>query len=229
MMKGCLPPPGPAVTPTAAPVTPRRIRLALVVYGVLVALALLWGVLRGDVNLYHHPEPWLGLVFPASTLAAIGAGLAVAVAVVVSTRVLVRRTRWARLLHVEFRELLGPLSAGEIAVFALTSGIAEEMLFRGAMQPSLGIVWASIIFGAMHVGPMKRLWVWTVWATAMGFVFGALYAATGELLAPVVAHVVINYENMHFIESYDPGAGGPRPTRRTPSDSIVGNRLRAGK
>lgn len=227
-MKGCLPALWPAVTPSAAAVTPRRIRLAVVVYGILALAALLWGVLRGDANLYHHPQPWLGLGFPASTLAALGSGLAVAVAVVAGTRVAVRRTRWARVMHVEFRELLGPLSASEIAVFALTSGIAEEMLFRGAMQPSLGIVWSSLLFGAVHVGPMRRFWVWTLWATAMGFVFGALYAATGELLAPVVAHVVINYENMHFIESYDP-SGSRRPTRRTPGDSIVGTRLRAGK
>lgn len=209
--------------------TARRIRLALIVYGVLALAALLWGLVRGNVDLYHHPAPWLGLTFPASTLAALGAGLAVAVAVVAGTRVSVRRARWARQLHVQFRELLGPLTASEIAVFALTSGIAEEMLFRGAMQPSIGIVWSSLIFGAVHIGPMRRFWVWTVWATAMGFVFGALYAATGELLAPVVAHLVINYENMHFIESYDPSEGGPRPTRRTPSESIVGTRLRAGK
>lgn len=209
--------------------TPRRIRLALAVYGILALAALVWGLVRGDLDLYHHPRPWLGLGFPASTLAALGSGLAVAVAVVAGTRVLVHRTRWARTLHLEFREVLGPLSAAEIAVFALSSGIAEEMLFRGAMQPSLGIVLSSLIFGAMHVGPMRKFWVWTIWATAMGFVFAALYAATGELLAPIVAHVVINYENMHFIESYDPSEGGPRPTRRTPSDSMVGTRLRAGK
>lgn len=212
--------------------TPRRIRLAVAVYGVLALFALLWGALRGDLDLYHHPQPWLSLGFPTSTVAALLSGTAVAGIVILSTRVLVRRTVWARRLHVEFRNLLGPLSTAEIAVFALTSGVAEEMFFRGAMQPSLGLVLSSLVFGAVHVGPTRRFWIWTVWATAMGFVFGALYAATGELLAPIVAHVLINYENMHFIEGYDPEPPkhDDRRSHRTPSEpNLVGTRMRAGR
>lgn len=212
--------------------TPRRIRLAVAVYGVLALFALLWGALRGNLDLYHHPEPWLKLAFPVSMAAALVSGAAVAGVAVLSTRILVRRTVWARRLHVEFRNLLEPLSAAEIAVFALTSGVAEEMFFRGAMQPSLGIVLSSLIFGAVHVGPMRRFWIWTVWATAMGFVFAALYAATGELLAPVVAHVLINYENMHFIEVYDPEPPehDDRRSHRTSSEpNLVGTRMRAGR
>ena len=213
--------------------TPRRIRLAVIVYGILALAALLWGVLGSRPNLYHHPAPIFGLGFPMSTLLALGSGAAVALVVVLSTRILVRRTRWARSLHIEFRNLLGPLSSAEIAVFALTSGIAEEMFFRGAMQPSLGLVASSVIFGLAHIGPMRRFWVWTVWATVMGLVFGLLYAATGELLAPVVAHVLINYENMHFIESYDPepprGPSEDRGLMRTSSEPrLVSTRLRPG-
>lgn len=212
--------------------TPRRIRLAVIVYGALALAALLWGVLRDDPNLYHHPEPHFDLGFPVSTLAALTSGALVALIVIVATRVLVRRTRWARSLHVEFRNLLGPLSAAEIAVFAVTSGIAEEMFFRGAMQPALGLLLSSVIFGLAHIGPMRRFWIWTVWATLMGLVFGVLYAATGELLAPILAHVLINYENMHFIESYDPEPPGPNEDQkmRTSSDPrLVSTRIRAGR
>jgi len=208
-------------------VTRRRIRLALVVYGALALLALVWGWLRGDANLYHHPAPWWDLGFPAATLVSLGAGLAVAAAVIVATRVLVRRARWARDLHTGFRELLGPLSGAEIAVFALTSGIAEEMFFRGAMQPALGLWATSVIFGLMHVGPIRKFWAWTLWAAVMGLVFGAIHEATGDLLGPVVAHILINYENLHFIERYDPHPreGGDR---RTPSEPrLVSSRRRA--
>ena len=212
--------------------TPRRIRLAVVVYGILGLAALGWGYLRGEPNLYHHPEPLFDLGFPVSTLAAITSGAAVALVVIVSTRVLVRRTQWARALHVEFRNILGPLSGTEIAVFAVTSGIAEEMFFRGAMQPATGLWISSVIFGLAHVGPMRRFWVWTVWATVMGVVFGLLYACTGELLAPVVAHVLINYENMHFIEAYDPNPPGPdsdHGTRTSSEPRLVNTRMRAGR
>jgi membrane protease YdiL (CAAX protease family) len=182
----------------------RRIYLSLVFYGLLAAAALGWGALRGDLDLYHHPEPWVGLAFPASTGAALGSGVVVALVVLFTTRVLVRHTTWARKLHIEFRSLLGPLGGGEIAVFALTSGIAEEMFFRGALQPAVGIVLSGVLFGLVHVGPRKTFLPWTLWAMVMGWVFGALYAATGELLAPVVAHVLINYENLYFIDGFDP-------------------------
>lgn len=210
--------------------TVRRIRLAVVFYGLLALAAVSWGIFRGRPNLYHHPEAWLPLGFPKSTLLALALGLGVALAVVAGTRVLVRRTRWARNLHVEFRALLGPLSSMEIAVFALASGVAEEVFFRGALQPDLGLVITSVIFGLVHFLP--RMWPWTLWALVMGFVFGALYALTGELLAPVLAHVLINYENLHFINAYDPSppaSSEDRARRREPSEpDLVSGRLRSG-
>jgi membrane protease YdiL (CAAX protease family) len=202
----------------------RRIRLSLVVYGALALAALIWGLLRGSPDLYHHPEPWLGLVFPVSTGVAGAAGLAVAIAVIALTRVLVRRAHWARALHVEFRELLGPLSHAEVAVFALTSGIAEEMLFRGALQPAVGLFWAGLVFGLVHVGPRRTFLPWTAWAVVMGWVFGALYAATGELLAPVVAHIAINYQNLRFIDAYDPTPPSESALRADDPPPLLGRR-----
>lgn len=193
--------------------TPRRIRLAVALYGLLCALAVLWGAARGAPDLYHHPTPWLELEFPQRTLLALAVGLAVGVAVIAATRSLVKRTRWARQLHMEFRHLLGPLGSGDIALLAICSGVAEEAFFRGAMQPALGFVVTSLLFGLAHIGPSRRFVPWTLWATIMGFVFGSLYTLTGELLAPIIAHVVINYENLHFIQTYDPRP--PRPGRPT--------------
>jgi membrane protease YdiL (CAAX protease family) len=145
-------------------------------------------------------------------------GSLVAVATILATRLLVRRTLWARALHAEFRARLGPLRSTEIWVFATTSGVAEELFFRGAMQPALGLFLSSLVFGAVHVGPSRRFWTWTLWAGVMGLVLGALYEGSGTLLAPIVAHVVINYENLHFIRDYDPnrqasaaGNGGRGP------------------
>jgi len=210
-------------------VTLLRIRLALAVYGALTGLAFLWGALAGRIDLYHHPEPWLRMPFPASTGVAVLLGLAVALVVVASTRVLVRRTTWARRLHGDFRALFGPLAGRDIIVFALTSGVAEELFFRGALDPSLGLVGASLVFGAIHIGPSRRFWVWTLWATAMGLVFGALYRLTGELIAPMVAHIAINYENMHFIEAYDPSPpGAGAPLREATDPRLVSTRIRSG-
>ena len=70
------------------------------------------------------------------------------------------------------------------------------MLFRGALQPAVGIVWASLIFGACHFLPRKELMLWSVYAVAMGFAFGLLYEWTGHLMAPVTAHALVNGVNL---------------------------------
>jgi uncharacterized protein len=37
-----------------------------------------------------------------------------------------------------------------IATIALSAGICEEALFRGAMQPRLGLLWTAVVFTAVH-------------------------------------------------------------------------------
>src|SRR5437867_370829 len=46
-----------------------------------------------------------------------------------------------------FGQLGSPLG---IATIALGAGICEEALFRGAVQPRLGLVWTSLLFAAVH-------------------------------------------------------------------------------
>ncbi len=99
------------------------------------------------------------------------------------------------------------MNGAAIAGLAIASGVAEELLFRGAMQGSLGWALTTIFFGIAHVPPSRSLIPWTLSALVVGAGFGALYLVTGELLAPVVAHVVINHENLHFLMGYDPDAG----------------------
>lgn len=200
----------------------RRLLAGAGVYGALAALAFVWAALSGDPSL-GRTRPWLPVDRPLSVAVSLGGGLLLAAAVIWGSRVLVRRAGWARELHLAFRELLGPLRSREIALVALTSGVAEELFFRGAMQPSLGLWATSLLFGALHVGPSRAFLPWTLSALAMGLLFGALFALTGELVGPVVAHVLINYENLHFIEAFDPRGRG----RRIEPPSLVGRSLRA--
>ena len=197
--------------------------VATVVYGALAAGAFLVAWLGAD------QWPWrtdaaLDLDWELRLLASLALGSILALVVVVATRKLVVRVQWARELHVSFRELLGPLSSREIVLFALLSGVAEELFFRGALLPTLGFWTSSLLFGALHVGPSRRFVSWTLWALAMGLAFGAIYWITGELLGCIVAHVLINHENMHFIEAHDPTDGDDRTLRTDPS--LVGSRRR---
>lgn len=183
----------------------RRVGVAGGLYGLLLVLAMLWADAQGRGLPYSHPSPWLVLDTPCRLALGLGLGLAVAWAVIRGSRWLVERKQWARRLHLEFRAIIEPMSSLEIAFFASISALAEEAFFRGAMQPSLGLVLSSLLFGAAHVAPSRALLPWTAWAVVMGFVFGGIYALTGELLGPMVAHALINYTNMHFIRDFDPG------------------------
>ncbi len=151
------------------------------------------------------PRPaWLSSV-PARGLGlGIIAALAVASFTIAATRVVVRRTDWARRLHLALRVHLSDLTFERIVVLALLSAAGEELLFRAALQPALGLLPAACVFGALHVPPRGTGVSWPVWALVMGIAFGVLYEASGHILPPILAHALINYENMQYIRSYDP-------------------------
>ncbi len=158
----------------------------------LVAILVAAG--RGDPDLYRlgAPPPWLLAAGPL-------AGLAAGLAVVGLTRIATRRFQWARDLHRSFRDLLGPLAMREIVILALASSIGEELLFRGALLPWLGVWVQAAIFALLHVGPGKRFLPWTASAFVLGLGFGELALCTGSLGAPIAAHFAINFWNLRYI------------------------------
>lgn len=178
----------PADTPTLS------LRLAIVVYAVLALIAFVWGAIRGSANIFVYPgvEP-----FPWWLNIAIGLGLGLAV--VGLSQLAHRFIPATRALSEEFGRIIGPREDWEIAVLAGTSGICEELFFRGAMQPTLGLVASSLIFGLLHIGPDRRFLLWTLFAIAIGFIFGLLFRYTGDLMAVVLAHFTINYFNLRLV------------------------------
>jgi hypothetical protein len=176
-----------------------RASLVLGFYGSMAGVALLISAGRGDMDLYRiegtstpmNMWVWSPLI-----------GLAVAVAVVLASRLAVTRFEWARMLHRWFRSILGPLSHREILVIALASAVGEELLFRGALQPWLGLWPAAATFALVHIGPGFRYWPWTAVALGLGVGLGYMYQRTGDLSGPIVAHFVINYLNLGFIRRH---------------------------
>jgi membrane protease YdiL (CAAX protease family) len=173
--------------------------LIAVLYGTLLAAALVWGMARGQPNIYLAPgsRPLaLRLMSPLF-------GIALGLVVVLLSRLALHRHRFARVLHAEFREILAPLSRGEFLLLVSLSGVAEEALFRGAMLPQLGLLPQAAIFALLHVGPGKRFLPWTGLALAMGLVLGALFLACGDLGAPIAAHLTINLLNGQHMRRWD--------------------------
>ena len=193
-----IPPPGAdserADTPAKnAARRPSLVRIALLFYGALLGAALAWAWLAGRSLLWASPDAAQRGISP---LVDIGAGLLAAVIVVLLSRQLTERTRVGERLAQSLRAVLGPLSLGECWLLALVSGVAEEAFFRGALQPQVGLLAASLLFGAAHFVPRRELLLWTVFSIAAGLLLGWLFDATGNLVAPVVAHAGINGVNL---------------------------------
>jgi hypothetical protein len=165
----------------------------MVAYLALGAAALGWGSLRGQPNVWHLAgrEP--------AVLAGLVSGLGAGLAIVFASRMALYRFEWARALHRELRHLLFPLSDLEIVVLAAASSVGEEMFFRGAMLPAIGLVGSSAIFALLHIGPKARHLPWTVSSFGAGLLFGAIFLWTGDLTGPVVAHFLVNFLNLRHV------------------------------
>uniref|UniRef100_A0A7C5KC61 CPBP family intramembrane metalloprotease n=1 Tax=Thermodesulfobium narugense TaxID=184064 RepID=A0A7C5KC61_9BACT len=82
----------------------------------------------------------------------------------------------------------------EMFYISVLSAFCEEMFFRGLMQAFLGIYLASIFFGILHTPEIniKGLF-YAAYICGIGFVLGMLYIQQGTILAPIIAHFLINF------------------------------------
>jgi uncharacterized protein len=87
------------------------------------------------------------------------------------------------------RPLFEHVQVWHILVISLLAGLGEELLFRGVLQPLIGLPLASVVFGLVHVGG-RGFVGYGIWAACIGALFGWLMVQTGGLLAPIVAHAV---------------------------------------
>jgi len=177
------------------------VRWVLIFYGALGAAAVAWR-LGADGVLPWRPSPDAALAPLALRL---GLGVAAGLALVALSRFATAHSRAGRALAHELARLLGPLSARRALGFALASGLAEEAFFRGALQPRVGVVAATLVFAAAHYVPRPGLRAWSLFALVAGALFGALFEATGDLVAPAVAHAVVNGINLRWLAERGPG------------------------
>jgi len=187
-------------------------RSALVFYGVMGCVALLWRMAAGGESIFHPgPEPDPQALGVAS---AVGIGLGFGLLAVGLSELLTRWTRLGDALADTLGRSLVGIGRGDALLLALASGTAEEMLFRGALQPVVGLVWASLIFGACHFLPRRELVAWSLFAAGMGFALGWLFEWTGQLAAPIAAHAAVNGINLpRLARRFESGAHGSDEVR----------------
>lgn len=175
-----------------------RAALVLVLYLALASAGVAWSTLRGDGTVWrlHGRED-------TQTLIGIVAGALIGLGFVFASRYATHRWEWGRALHRDMRALLGPLPGHEVLVLAIASSLGEEIFFRGALLPSVGLWTSSAIFALLHIGPKLRFLPWTFSSLVAGLVFGQLFLWTGDLSGPVVAHFTVNALNLRYLSSTD--------------------------
>ena len=176
--------------------SPPIVRVALVFYAALLGAALLWARLAerplgwaGAEAAQRGVDPWVD----------VGSGALVGLLFVLASGAWTRATRSGDRLARALAAAIGRRSAGECLLLALASGVAEEAFFRGAMQPQLGLLATSALFALAHFAPRRDLLPWTGFSLLAGLALGALFEATGNLVAPVVAHALVNGVNLRIL------------------------------
>jgi len=94
-----------------------------------------------------------------------------------------------------------------VVVIAILPAVAEEFMFRGALQPilgritrnmHLGIILSAILFSAIHLqffGFFPRM--------ILGIVFGYLFYWSGSLWIPILAHFSNNFFGVLYYHFYE--------------------------
>jgi uncharacterized protein len=174
-------------------------RWGVVAYTLMTVAAVCIAGLWLERSLLQHPDPWLQLDPTVAALYSLLLGVTFAAAVVLGSRLSVRRFAWARRLHEAFRPFATHLSGTTIVALALASGVGEEALFRGLLDPALGLLPQAVLFGLVHQLPGPSRWVWIAWAGIVGLGLGVIFELTGSLLGPIVAHTLINGLNLNYL------------------------------
>lgn len=79
---------------------------------------------------------------------------------------------------------LEQIHLGYAVLFGLLAGFPEEILFRGALQPLIGIFLVALLFGALHA--ITTLYIF--YAGLAGLLLGLLADWRGNLWAATIAH-----------------------------------------
>jgi len=173
---------------------------------VVLAGALVGGWAAGALVLfwaYRSRTPWrdLGLARPRSWILTAMSGLLFGGALKLFTKSVVLPLLGVGPINQAFHYLVGNTAAlpGLIFFILVSAAVGEELFYRGYLFERLGRLWgpsvparvaivtlSAILFGLAHLSGQGR--DGTVQAVITGAVFGAIYAATGQLWLVMFAH-----------------------------------------
>ena len=124
-------------------------------------------------------------------------GIGLAVGITITSSIIYRLWgAYRRSADIYLELVIKPLIWPDLIWLGLLPGLSEELLFRGVMLPALGlnltaVIISSLLFGVLHLSGAGQ-WPYVVWATIVGFALGYCALITGNLLVPIVAHIITN-------------------------------------
>ncbi|GAB4445332.1 MAG: hypothetical protein Kow00120_15310 [Anaerolineae bacterium] len=151
----------------------------------------------------------LGALFPPAPWGALAVGGLAGAAFAAAVWAAFRRTA---LLHNEVAVIdrlldLRALRWYHVVAIALLAAVPEELLFRGALLPEVGVIVSAALFGLAHAVS----WQYVVYAGLAGLLCGALAEWTGGLWAPIAAHAVIDMMMFALLILMRPPGGWAAP------------------
>lgn len=94
--------------------------------------------------------------------------------------------------------MISELKPIDLVIMAVISGFCEEIFFRGVAQAQFGLVITALAFGLFH-DPSFRHISYAIIAFIYGLVLGGLYMWTGNLWAPIIAHITHNLVSLYIL------------------------------
>lgn len=79
----------------------------------------------------------------------------------------------------------------ELFIICIVVGVAEELLFRGVIQTSFGLVLASVLFAIIHIRYLKKPLL-LISVVLLSFLLGYIFEVTNSLVYTTVAHFLID-------------------------------------
>jgi uncharacterized protein len=89
-------------------------------------------------------------------------------------------------------KIFSSLPIVQILILTLIISICEEILFRGTLQPKVGLIWTSIGFAVMHIRYLSKF-VLLVSVLGVSFFLGWLFEITENLYVTIFAHFLIDF------------------------------------
>ena len=182
----------PPTPPSHQPAQPAQLlRLGIILGVAMIALGALIGILRGNDLL----EMWFGNHIP---LVDIGGGLLIGLSVGIFMWFMGKYVQGFHAIRRKLIETLDfkALQWWHVIILSLWAAFPEEIFFRGALQPLLGIALVAVIFGALH--SVTRLYF--IYATLAGLGLGLLVQWRGDLWMAIAAHFAVDFVGLGFLK-----------------------------